>query len=75
MQNLPYRQKPIRERSEHIRGANTPLISTKGLWIRGQDVAKWPHPGGDLDACDFASFCLAGFVILAPGFDNTAFDL
>ena len=43
--------------------------------IRGQDVAKWPHPSGDLDACDFARFCPAEAAILAPGFDKTVFDL
>ena len=44
-----YRQKSRGERSEEIRGANAPFISTKGPRIRGQDVAKRPHPSGDLD--------------------------
>ena len=42
-----YRQKPRGGRREKIRGANAPLISTKEPRIRSQDVATWPHPGGE----------------------------
>jgi len=41
-------KKTQRKRSEEIRGANAPLISTNKPRIRGQDVANWPHPGGDM---------------------------
>jgi len=43
--------------------ANAPLISTKRPQIRSQDVAIWPHPGGDLDGVSFPPFCLTGFVV------------
>ena len=63
-----YRKKPRGDRSEEIRGANAPLISTNkaadprlGPRIRGQDVAKWPHPGGDLYGAGFDSL-LSGWI-------------
>ena len=51
-----------RKRSpEEIRRENAPLISTNKSRIRGQDVAKWPHPGGDL-ACVGFGFLLSGWI-------------
>ena len=61
-----YRQKPKGGRSEEIRGANAPLVSTKRPRIHGSDRGSasrmWPDghiQAGIWMACHAFPFCLA----------------
>ena len=48
------------------------------MWLgppfRGPGVAKWPHPSGGTPLFGDSPISSAGFLVSAPGFDETAFD-
>ena len=48
------------------------------MWLRprfrGSGVARWPHPNGGTPRFVDSPISSTGFLVSAPGFDETAFD-
>ena len=66
-----------REDWESKRSPNRYYLAMKmglGPHFHGPGVARWPHPSDGTLLFGYSPISSAGFLVSAPGFDETAFD-